>query len=717
MTISSENRPYAWPLWISLSLGLAVAILHAVRLIMPVGRDDLWWHIALGRWFFESGALIVDHAAFTWTPAISYFPYNTWLGDILLFVTDEFGGLGGLTALLYLALFIPVLLGWHYAWIRGVARHPLTWAILLLSLTFLWPGAVLKPQVFSMTLFSVVVWLYFLLRYRGESRWPLAYLLPLLMVLWVNVHGGFFISALFFLAILIGEFLNSRFSPALALPPRLRWHLLMASLLCLPALAITPYGLDYPIQIVSDVFSGAGHASDIIEYKPSYIFNAPPFYILDYMILAMLVFVFLLWQRIKNHRIDWVVILAFLGYSAIFTQLVRVTFYLGPIFLFVALDLLAARENSSAWPKTPRARSLLALAAAAILTLTGWRLGQSINFPMISSYEKIKSVWTRSAYLPSAEADYLLSLPGQKVGNLYDAGSYLLYRLWPQKRLMIDPRYFPFRAWISDYFRFEGGEDFDSFTARYVPDYWFIGYTRIDMVMKFQRSADWRVAFLGPAGAVFVPKAEAPAEPVIAPRVLVMEDVEQIIRALSVALELDNYDFADRLQEAARRGLSKEYPAVVRSIEDAIAGFKAYADGRYEAAAALLESPKEYFETSNKATDVLMILAARAWENKDYAAARDYYRRLLKIQAQPNVGDLYNFSVIDWQVRQAGLPVQDPPKEEMRWETLAGIILKGKQGLSKELQFMVDTAQAMQDGSYQGGAELIDRSLTVVRPH
>ena len=33
-----------------------------------------------------------------------------------------------------------------------------------------------------------------------------------------------------------------------------------------------------------------------------------------------------------------------------------------------------------------------------------------------------------------------------------------------------------------------------------------------------------------------------------------------------------------------------------------------------------------------------------------------------------------------------------------------------------ELQFMVDTAQAMQDGSYQGGAELIDRSLTVVGP-
>jgi len=29
---------------------------------------------------------------------------------------------------------------------------------------------------------------------------------------------------------------------------------------------------------------------------------------------------------------------------------------------------------------------------------------------------------------------------------------------------------------------------------------------------------------------------------------------------------------------------------------------------------------------------------------------------------------------------------------------------------------MVDTAQAMQDGSYQGGAELIDRSLTVVGP-
>src|SRR5689334_21406340 len=101
-------------------------------------------------------------------------------------------------------------------------------------------GTIVKPEIFSLVLFHVVVWAYCEARRSGRAIW--LYLVPLLVLIWVNVHGGFILAVPFLLATLCGEALNRRFA----------FHLPIAWALCGVSVLINPYGWRYPWQLFQD---------------------------------------------------------------------------------------------------------------------------------------------------------------------------------------------------------------------------------------------------------------------------------------------------------------------------------------------------------------------------------------------------------------------------------------------------------------------------------
>ncbi|MCP3908058.1 MAG: hypothetical protein GY712_08575, partial [Oceanicoccus sp.] len=346
--------------WLSAVLAILIMATLALQLSVPARSTDLWWHMALGRHILDSGSLIIDHAQFSWTPATSYHVYNSWLTDIILYRVNEWLGTGGLIALRFLVYFGIVMLAWRHAARLGIAGNPLSWLIILISLTVIWVANEIKPELFSLGFMSIVVWLYYHMRTQGNQAWRLPYLYPFLLVLWINMHGAFFIASLFFACVVAGELLNARFSPDQAMPKKLRKHFLIALGLCIPALLLNPFTYELPLEIMGTLLKNevAGY-SRISAYLPTFIFNFPPHYMLDYLIAAMVLFVFLLWQKLKLRQTDWVVILSFVAYCILFIQMGRTTAYLAPVFLFAALDLLAEKERSWAWPVSLSGQILL----------------------------------------------------------------------------------------------------------------------------------------------------------------------------------------------------------------------------------------------------------------------------------------------------------------------------------------------------------------------
>ncbi len=710
-------KRHHWPLWISLLLGSIAAISLAVQLANTIRSPDLFWHMLHGRQFLESGSLIIDHSIFTWTPAASYFPYTGWLAQIILYLTYEFAGNAGLMALRYSVFFLFFLLGWRYASTRGIATNPITWAITIIALSITWQGLLIKTELFTVGFFAVVVWLYFHMRHKGDRAWRLPYLLPLLLVIWINMHGAFIIASMFFVAAAIGEILNSKFCPNQAMPPRLKKHFFIALALCFPAMFITPFGYDLPHLIISEILTQKGFHARIAGYIPTYRFNVAPYYLLDYMILAMLLFVLLIWQKLKLRKTDWVVILVFLGYSAIFTQLARVTYFLGPVLLFTCLDLLAEKKDSWAWPSSKTKKNLLIILCISITALIGWRSVTNNSCVIFSSKESFDV----SNSFPKAETEYIKkNLSGKKIGNMYRDGGYLQYHLWPEKQVMIDTRYFPFREWIFDYFSFVDGTDMDRFVKNYPADYWLVNYRFANPLSWFNQSDEWKLAFIGPVGAIFVPAESAPERPEMISDIRSRINLSDYSFAFRAAMELQNLAFAKLIVEAAQdiHGLScDEHAILTREMGDSIAGIQAYIKGNYEESVRLLEKKTKYIVTQGKAADGLLKLAEQSWDQGDIAGARNWYLKVFNLLPKVSITDIYNFSLLDWHFRQMDMKDFKKPSDDLHWQRLVAFILLQEDEMLPAHRFILETAQAMKDGRYDGKALLMPREKGMNSKH
>ncbi len=700
-----------WPFWVSTILGLITITTLVVQITKPVTANDLWWHMALGRHILDSGSLIVDHSIFTWTPATSYHIYNSWLADIILYLTYDHTGTTGLITLRYSVFFLLFLLAWLYALTRRIARNPITWVVLMVALSLVWPAHLIKPELFTVGFFTIVVWLYFHMRYHGDNVWWLAYLFPLILVIWVNMHGAFFISSIFFAAAGVGEIMNSRFCPSQAMSSRLKRHFFIALALCFPAILISPFGYELPLNIIRDVLTQEGLIKHVVSYKPTFEFNGSPLYMLDYMIMAMLLFVLLLWQKMKRRQTDWVVILAFLGYSTIFTQIGRVAFFLGPVFLFSCLDLLAEKKDSWAWPLSKMNKTMLITLCISAIAFIGWRTVNDNSCKLLGLRDNIKRAFSTSTSFPIAETEFIKNnLPGMKVGNIYKDGGYLLYHLWPEKQVMIDPRYFPFKDWFDSYVAFSKGINIEQFTKRNPADYWLINYNNPAIFQWFYQSNDWKPALLGVTGTIFLPSNSFEEEPIISPELATMMEFGDINSAFIVAIQLNDLAFAKRILEVAQNDLEctcDQQAALIREMADMIAGFQAYNNGNYEETARILETKSWSSIALNKATRALTVLAERSWNRGEILGARNWYLKILKIQSPKTITEIYNFTLLDWHYRHSDGTNLENTNGDLHWQKFVDIILAQKDKIHQSQQHIVETVMAMKEERYDSTAQLI----------
>jgi hypothetical protein len=147
---------------------------------------DLWGHIKFGEDIWRAKGLVrVDPFSFTayGQPWINH----EWLSEIIFYLTyRQFGDAGLLFGKLSIGLCIVAVLSNICAFRK---QMPIVYAtVMVLAISVISPGFMIRPQVFSFLFFSL--FLYVLHQYLSERR-NLLFLLPCLMALWVNLHGGF----------------------------------------------------------------------------------------------------------------------------------------------------------------------------------------------------------------------------------------------------------------------------------------------------------------------------------------------------------------------------------------------------------------------------------------------------------------------------------------------------------------------------------------------
>ena len=157
--------------------------------ISRTGADpDLWGHLRFGADMLARGVSRVDPYSFT-----SDIPWvnHEWLAEVVMSLSWRAGGTVGLILLklalagIALALVAMVL---TRDGLEGVSRDLPFYA----AVVGMWQRiSVVRPQLFSVTLFALLLWM---LRSADRGRPARLWLLAPLFGLWVNLHGGWIVG-------------------------------------------------------------------------------------------------------------------------------------------------------------------------------------------------------------------------------------------------------------------------------------------------------------------------------------------------------------------------------------------------------------------------------------------------------------------------------------------------------------------------------------------
>ena len=193
---------------------------------------DLWWHLKTGQYTLENKSLPkIDPFAFSTSIAkqiredeqlllsldddLGKMPLNkealrqSWLSQIIFYLCYlffGFKGLGILKAILWILIF-------YFLYLTMARKKSNIWITYIMIIWAAYLGQYFtytRPQIFSFLFTSVLI---FLLIFFNSEKYA-KYFIPLVMLLWANLHGGYILGWILLMIFAIAEslkFLLSRY--------------------------------------------------------------------------------------------------------------------------------------------------------------------------------------------------------------------------------------------------------------------------------------------------------------------------------------------------------------------------------------------------------------------------------------------------------------------------------------------------------------------------
>jgi hypothetical protein len=166
-------------------LFLAVALPVLAAILAPMSSVDLAYQLRAGGEILDSRSI---PAVDTWTFTASGVPWvdQQWGAQVVLSAVYRLGGWTGVVLLR--AALTGIIFGATIATVRRRGVDIRVAAIMtLLPFIVAAPAMALRPQLFGMACFAVVLYLIFLRRERPRGVW----LVPVVVAIWANLHGSF----------------------------------------------------------------------------------------------------------------------------------------------------------------------------------------------------------------------------------------------------------------------------------------------------------------------------------------------------------------------------------------------------------------------------------------------------------------------------------------------------------------------------------------------
>lgn len=400
---------------IKIILLIFLGLLSFYFLFTKIWDTDYFWHLKVGEWMFDNHKIPVQDI-FGWYGTefkLDWFSHE-WLSEVIIYgIYFLFNHLG---IEIFVVLSIIILFYLLYKTSKNPFNNILFTSVWFIFMLFeFYKVASPRPHIFSYYLLFITM--YILNKYK-ESNTKLIYTLPLLSIIWVNLHGGSFILVILLPALLI---VSSLFNIEIGLVKSNTLdknkivELLKVVFLSILGAMINPKGyrmLLYPIENMKDTLM----LSTISEWRCPDLKNSG-----DIIIFLSIFIVFaILFILNKNRKsID---LFEFLIIGA-FTYLTLKSIRFMPMFFIVATPYIYKYLDKFIiinFKDIDILKPILILLCCIVTTSIGFSINKFLKEPI------------KSSYLPSSESFEIIKNENPKrLLNDYTWGGYLIYNNIP----------------------------------------------------------------------------------------------------------------------------------------------------------------------------------------------------------------------------------------------------------------------------------------------
>jgi hypothetical protein len=431
--VSSETKAISTILLPSIGNMIFVALLFV--LIFNTGQGllgdgDTGYHIRTGEVILQTWRIPKHDIYSLHVPPLKWTAHE-WMAEIIMAAIYRIAGLTGIVV-----FFAFLLAATH--WLLYYTLRKKSQDILLCTFIAVLAAAtssthwLARPHAFSLLL--TVTWYHLLDRFQYKNERTLLYM-PLLMLLWVNLHGGYFFGLILLMIYLTGNVVCS----ISGRPEQLQRHrskvksLFLILVATVGICAINPSGFEilwFPIRVTSDHFL----MDRVTEYLSPNFHDFLPF---KFMLLAA-IGIFALSRSALN--LIEVALITLLSYMALYSARHI------PLFAIVAAPLLL-RAGASIIDEMPepflqfyrnRNRNLTAIDT----NLRGY-LWPSISTVLVVGLLSagILRYHFDDKFFPVAAVEFLKK--EAVAGNMFnhdEYGDYMIFAAWPHYRVFMDGR-------------------------------------------------------------------------------------------------------------------------------------------------------------------------------------------------------------------------------------------------------------------------------------
>ncbi len=395
--------------------------------LRPILDPDFWWHLRTGQ-IIDQTRSIPSADPFSFTAAAKQWVAHEWLSEFFIFKTFKLGGYG-LLILTFSAIITASFLFSYFRCPNGSKPYLAGFAVLLGAIASA-PVWGVRPQMFNLLFTSL--FLFLLDRYQRDGNFRTLIPIPLITILWVNLHAGYIIGIAIEVIYIFGSLLE------IAVKKYLRkekidktaqnsfWILVCILVTSIFAILFNPTGFrifTYPFQTLTD--------SAMQTYIHEWF--SPDFHQLIWQPFAFLILVLIGLGMIGNRPISITKILLTLvfGYGAL-RSLRNI-----PLFTIAVIPVLAEQLNNLIKFKPDEQKQSRHFRYIAPIAIIAIAIILVLGFIRVTNNQQRSEAET----FPKDAVEWIVeNEPKGNLFNSYNWGGYLIWKLYPEFPVYIDGR-------------------------------------------------------------------------------------------------------------------------------------------------------------------------------------------------------------------------------------------------------------------------------------